>query len=116
MTKVCDFVAGLARTGKSAAEIKTLVDAAYGDKALGLTSIYYILKKVKASKSSEDQRKFSAKKTKRTAAIIAAVAGDVAEDRCISCKDLASVHGVSIGTMFNILCDDLGLRVCEVGA
>jgi hypothetical protein len=62
MKQVRDFVAGLARTGKSAAEIKKLVDAAYGDKTLGLTSIYYILEKVKAGKSTEDQRKFSAKK------------------------------------------------------
>ncbi len=62
MTQVRDFVAGLARAGKSASEIKKLVDDAYGDKALGLTSIYYILKRVKAGKSTEDQRKFSAKK------------------------------------------------------
>jgi hypothetical protein len=84
MMNVRDFVAGLARTGKSAAEIKTLVNAAYGDKALGLTSIYYILKKVKAGESIKDQRKFSAKKTKRTAVVIAAMAADVAEDRRIS--------------------------------
>jgi hypothetical protein len=109
MMQVRDFVAGLAIAGKSASEIKKLVDDAYGDKALGLTSIYYILKRVKASKSTEDQRKFSAKKTKKTAAIIAAVAADLAEDRRVSVKDLASVHGVSVRTMFNILRDDLGL-------
>jgi hypothetical protein len=62
MMNVRDFVAGFARTGKSTAEIKTLVNAAYGDKALGLTSIYYILKKVKAGESIKDQCKFSAKK------------------------------------------------------
>jgi hypothetical protein len=56
MTKVRDFVAGLARSGKSAAEIKTIVDAAFGDQALGLTSIYYILKKVIEGKSTDDQR------------------------------------------------------------
>jgi hypothetical protein len=109
MTQVRNFVAGLARAGKSASEIKKLVDASYGDKALGLMSIYYILKRVKACKSTEDQRKFSAKKTKRTVAIIAAVAADVAEDRRISIKDLASIHGVSVGSMFNILRHDLGL-------
>jgi histone-lysine N-methyltransferase SETMAR len=109
MTKVRDFVAGLARSGKSAAEIKTIVDAAYGDKALGLTSIYYILKKVKEGKSTDDQRHLNAKKTKRTAAIVAAVAADVAVDRRVSCKDLAFAYGLSIGTVFNILRDDLGL-------
>jgi hypothetical protein len=62
MTEVHDFVAGLVRNGKSAAEIKTNVDAAYGDKALGLTLIYYILKKVKAGETTEDQHQFNAKK------------------------------------------------------
>jgi hypothetical protein len=37
MTKVRNFVAWLARSGKRAAEIETTVDAAYGPKALGLT-------------------------------------------------------------------------------
>jgi hypothetical protein len=79
MTKVRDFIAGLAKSGKSAAEIKTIVDAAFGDKALGLTSIYYILKKVKDGKSTDDQRHLNAKKTKRTADIVATVAADVAK-------------------------------------
>jgi hypothetical protein len=35
MTKLRDFVAGLARSSKSAAEIKTIVDAAFGDQAFG---------------------------------------------------------------------------------
>jgi histone-lysine N-methyltransferase SETMAR len=109
MTQVRDFVAGLARTGKSAGEIKKLVDAAYGDKALGLTSIYYIIKKVKAGKTTDDQRHLSAKKTKRTADIVAAVAADVKEDRRVNCRDLAFAHGVSNGTMHSILRDDLGL-------
>ncbi len=66
MTKVCDFVAGLARSGKSAAEIITTVDATYRDKALGLTSIYYIIKKVKAGQTTNDQQHLGAQKTKRT--------------------------------------------------
>ncbi len=41
--------------------------------------------------------------------IITAVAADIAEDRRVSCKDLASVHGLSIGNVFNILRDDQGL-------
>jgi hypothetical protein len=35
MSKVCDFVAALARAGKTAAEIKTLMEAAFADQALG---------------------------------------------------------------------------------
>ncbi len=108
MTKVRDSVAGLARSGKSAPKLKR-VDAAFGDQALGLTSIYYILKKVKEGKSTDDQRHLNAKKTKRTAAIVAAVAADVAVERRVSCKDLAFANGLSIGTVFNILRDDLGL-------
>ncbi len=37
------------------------------------------------------------------------MAADFAEDRRISCKDFAFIHGVSVGTMFNILRDNLGL-------
>jgi histone-lysine N-methyltransferase SETMAR len=109
MTKVRDFVAGLARSNKSAAEIKTTVNTAFGDKALGLMLKYYILKKVKGRKSTNDQRHLNAKKTKRKADIVTAVAADVAEDGQFSCKDLASAHGLSIETVFNILRDDLGL-------
>jgi hypothetical protein len=100
MTKVRDFIAGLARSGKSAAKIKTIVDTAFGDQALGLTLIHYILKKVKDGRSTDNQRHLNAKKTKRMAAIVAAVAADVADDRRVSCKDLAFAHGLSIGTCF----------------
>jgi hypothetical protein len=37
------------------------------------------------------------------------VAANVSEDRRVSCKDLATAHGLSIGTVFNILRDDQGL-------
>jgi hypothetical protein len=93
MKKVRDFVAGLARSGKSAAEIKTIVDAAFGDQALGLTSIYYILKKVKDGKSTDDQRHLNAKKTKRTAAIVVAVAADVASTGRLAARILPSPMG-----------------------
>jgi hypothetical protein len=109
MTKVQNFVAGLARRGKSAAEIKTIVDAAFGDKALGLTSIYYIMK-VTAGQSTDNQRQLNGKKTKRTANIVAAVAADVAEDGGLAARILPPAYGLSIGTIFNILRDDLGLE------
>jgi hypothetical protein len=47
MTEVRDFVAALARAGKSRKEIKPLVDAAYGDKALSKSQINRIIKAVK---------------------------------------------------------------------
>jgi hypothetical protein len=60
MTKVHDFVAGLARAGKIANEIKILADAAFGDKSLTKTAIYNILKKVKAGETTDDQRHLNA--------------------------------------------------------
>ncbi len=84
MTEVPNFVAGLARRGKSTAEIKMTIDTTYGDKVWGLTSIYYILKNVKDGESTDDQHQFSAKKTKQTANITS-LAADVAK-----------------GTLFNI--------------
>jgi hypothetical protein len=48
-------------------------------------------------------------KTKRTVNIVAAVTADIKEDRRLTCKELASSHGVSYGTMNKILHDDLGL-------
>jgi hypothetical protein len=109
MTKVCNFMSGLARAGKSANEIKILTDAAFGDKSLTKTAIYNILKKVKAGKTTNDLRHLNAKKNKRTQDIIAAVAADVNSDRRVTCMDLTTSHGVSYGTMQNILHQELGL-------
>ncbi len=67
------------------------------------------MKKVKAGKNTDDLRHQNAKKTKRTANIVAAVAADIKEDRRLSVKEIASSHNVSYGTMNKILLDDLGL-------
>jgi histone-lysine N-methyltransferase SETMAR len=109
MSKVRDFIAALARAGKTAAEIKNLVEAAFADQALGLTSIYNILKKVKAGKNTDDQRHLNAKRTKRSTTLVADVAAAVENDARATCVDLASAFGVSRGTIHNILRDDLGL-------
>ncbi len=73
------------------------------------SAIYKIINKVKAGETNEDKRHLNPKKTKRTMDIIAAVATDVKADDRISCRDLASAHGVSFGTMHNILHVELGL-------
>jgi histone-lysine N-methyltransferase SETMAR len=109
MTKVRDFVAGLARAGKTFKEIKETTEAAYGDQALKRTQIYEIMNKVKAGKNTEDQRHLSAKKTKRTVNLVAAVAAAVKEDARVSIQELASANGVSYGTIQTILHVDLGL-------
>jgi hypothetical protein len=50
MTEVRDFLATLAKAGKSCKEIKPLVDAAYRDKALIIIQINWIIKAVKEGK------------------------------------------------------------------
>jgi hypothetical protein len=93
MTKVRDLVSGLARAGKSANKIKILTDAAFGDKSLTKTTIYNILKKVKAGETTDDLQHLNAKKTKWTQDIIAAVAADVNADRRVMCMETVDQEG-----------------------
>ena len=109
MGKVRDFVAGLARAGKDFGEIEDTVKKSFGDKLVNRATIYRIIKAVKDGKNTDDQRKFNATRTKRNQSLIATVAAAVEEDRRVSIEDLAGAHGVSHGTIFNILSDDLGL-------
>jgi hypothetical protein len=74
MTEVRDFVTTLVRAGKSQKEIKPLVDAAYGDKALSRIQIKCIIKAVKEGKNNLDQRHSSMKKMKRTGNILVSIA------------------------------------------
>jgi hypothetical protein len=46
---------GLTRNIKSAAKIKKFVSAAYEDKALMMTSVYYVIVKMKAGKPVPSQ-------------------------------------------------------------
>ena len=89
MTGVRDFVAGLARAGKSFDEIKETTDLAFGDKSLHKSTIYRIINKVKTGKNTDDQRHLNAKKTRRTQDLIAAVAAPVGKDAWVTVKNLA---------------------------
>ncbi len=62
MAEVRDFIAALARAGKSRKEIKPLVDAAYGDKALSKSQLNRIINAVKEGKLASDQRHSNPKK------------------------------------------------------
>ena len=95
MTEVRAFVAALARAGKLRQEIKNLVDAAYPDKKMSVSQINRIIKAVKEGKDTADQRHSSAKKTKRTADVLAAVAADVEQDRRITVRVLMRRHGLA---------------------
>ncbi len=109
MTRVRDFVADLAKTGKSFKEIKEIVDSVYGDKTLKKTAIYAILKKVKAGETTADQRHLNPKKRTRVPDVIASVAAAVEEDRRVTIKSIALANGVSVKTVHDILHKDLGL-------
>ena len=109
MGKVIDFMADLARAGKDFSEIEDTVKKSFGDKSVNRATIYRIIKAVKDGENTDNQRKFNATKTKRTQSLIASVAAAVEEDRRVSIEDLAGAHGVSYGTIFNIIHDDLGL-------
>jgi AraC-like DNA-binding protein len=109
MTRVRNFVADLAKTTQSVKKIKELVDEAFGDKALKKTQIYDIVRKVRAGKDASDQRSLSAKKNKRTASLIAAVAAAVEKDRRVTLQELSSELSASYGTIRRILKDELGL-------
>jgi hypothetical protein len=67
------------------------------------------MKEVQAVESTDDQRNLSAQKIKRTADNVAAMATNIAENGRVTCKELASAHGVSNGIIYNILRDYLGL-------
>jgi hypothetical protein len=61
MKKVQDFIAGLTKSRNSAAKIKKTINSAYEDKAWRLTSIYFVIMKMKAGKITDTQRYLSAK-------------------------------------------------------
>jgi hypothetical protein len=61
MIKVQDFFAGLTKSRKGAAKIKQTISAAYEHEAWRLTSIYFVIMKVKAGKTTDTQRHLSAK-------------------------------------------------------
>ncbi len=109
MTEVCNFVAALARAGKGHKEIKSLVGTTYIDTAMSISQINCIIKTVKEGKNTADQRHSSAKKTKRNDDVLASVAAAVEKDQRITVWELATLHGIPIGTVHAILKEDLGL-------
>ena len=109
MTGVRDFVAGLAREGKSFKDIQETVKGAFRDQALKKTQIYDIIKLVKAGKSTADSRHLNSRKTKRTSSLIADVAAAIQDDARVTVDHLVEAFGVSHGTIHTILHEDLGL-------
>jgi hypothetical protein len=102
MTRIHDFVVDLARAGKKFKEIQETVQKVYGDKSLKKTAIYEILSRVKAGKSTVDKRGFNTKRTKRTAAAVAAISAAIEADRRITLEKLTAGCTLSYGTVSNI--------------
>ncbi len=108
----------LTRAGKGRKDIKSLVNAAYSDKALSKSQINHIIKAINEGKNTVDQRHSSAKETKWIGNVLVSIADDeVEKDRQVTVWELAATHGLPIGTVHAILKEDLGLvkkSVCWV--
>jgi hypothetical protein len=73
---IWDFVAGLARAGKSYKEIPDTTEAAYGQNSLKKTQIYKIIKAVKEGKTTVDQRQNTGRRKVKSPDFVAEVEGD----------------------------------------
>ena len=110
MSREHNLALDLARDGQSFKQIKATLENVYPDSALKKTAIYDILKKVKEGKNAEDLRQFNGQRTVRTDNLIAAVSAAIEEDRRVTINEIAQDLGVSYGTVYNIIHDDLGLE------
>ena len=109
MTRVHDFAVDLAKAGKGYKEIRELVSNVYGDKGLKKTAIYEIIKRVKAGKNTDDQRRFNPKKIKRTPKNIEEISNLIQSNRRTTIQELTYVNSLSYGTISKIIHKDLGL-------
>ena len=72
-------------------------------------SIYKNIKKVTAGKITTDQRHNNAKKTQRTAELVATVEAAISKDRRLTISELTAATGATTTTVFRVLTEDLGL-------
>jgi hypothetical protein len=94
MKKVQDFVDGFARSRKSTAEIKKTINVAYEDKAWRMISIYYVIMKVKAGQTIDNQRHLHTKENQEDCRHCCrrCCQKKKKENRRITCKDITSAH------------------------
>jgi hypothetical protein len=109
MSLLRDFVATLARVGKSFKDIQETVAAVYGDRSLKKTQIYAIIKNVKEGKPTTDPWKLNDRRKIRNLTFIADVAANIEKDRRVTVRRLALAHGVSKNTIHSMLQQDLNL-------
>jgi histone-lysine N-methyltransferase SETMAR len=109
MSPIRDFVAGLARAGKTFKEIQETTEAAYGENALKKTQIYEIIRAVKEGKATEDQRQNNGRRKVRSPDFVAEIAAKEDKDRRVTIRKLAAAHGVCMRTVQLTLHEDLDL-------
>jgi hypothetical protein len=109
MKREHNFVADLSEAAQALRRQKGLGRAVFESKSLRMRAIYKILKQTKDDKNTDDQSKFNLKRSICTAALISAVVADVEADSRIRIKALAPTYGMTAGTIFAIVHEDLGL-------
>jgi histone-lysine N-methyltransferase SETMAR len=109
MSPIQDFVASLARAGKTFKDIQETTEAAYGENALKKTQIYEIIRAVKERKVTEDQRQHNGRRKVRSPNFVAKIAVEVEDDRRITIRKLAAANGVCMRTFQLTLHEDLDL-------
>jgi hypothetical protein len=98
---------GPLRGSTSIEEAKRLGESSFGVQVTQDESD--LLEQTKDGKNTDDQSKFKLKRSICTAALISAVVADVEADSRIRIKALAPTYGMSAGTLFAIVHEDLGL-------
>ncbi|KAG5345034.1 SETMR methyltransferase, partial [Acromyrmex heyeri] len=97
--------------GKTCEEIKTKLDAVYGNSSLSMTTVRYWFNEFKRGRSSVfDEERPGRPADVVTEEIVEKIHDMILADRRTKVHEVAEAVGVSYGTAFNILHDNLGMK------
>ncbi|KYQ48235.1 hypothetical protein ALC60_12717 [Trachymyrmex zeteki] len=97
--------------GKTCEEIKTKLDAVYGNPSPSMTIVRYWFNEFKRGRSSVfDEERPGRPADVVTEEIVEKVHDMILADRRTKVREVAEAIGVSYGTAFNILHDNLGMK------
>ena len=109
-TEIRAVIKSFVKVGKNATEAYNFLCDGYGDLCPSKTMVFRYFKEYKEGRESiESERGKAPKPTLRTPENIRLVKTLIEEDRRKTVKELASESGLSVGTIFLIIHDDLGL-------
>ncbi|KAG5327679.1 GVQW3 protein, partial [Pseudoatta argentina] len=94
--------------GKTCEEIKTKLDAVYGNSSPSMTTVKYWFNEFKRGRSSVFEKRPVARHT--WLEIVEKVYDMILADRRTKVHEVAEAVGMSYGTAFNILHDNLGMK------